>query len=65
MFFGGLPLSDKGASMVVDEKPSAQRLEFIKKRRAERPKKFSTEAFLDLYQQEKKQALRTFAEVEL
>ena len=65
MFFGGMPLSGKGASMVVEEKPSTQRLEFIKRHQAERPKKFSTEAFLDLYQQEKKQALTTFAEVEI
>ena len=62
MYFGGLPLASDGASMVVDRQTPEQ-LERLKQMR-EQPKKFSTEAFLDLYMQEKSKPLTTFEEVE-
>jgi len=61
MYFGGLPLSTEKASMVVDQKPSAKQIE---SRRAEKPKNFSTEAFLDLVQKERTKTLSTFAQCE-
>ena len=60
MFFGGLPLSNERATMVVERNP-------IMDSHAGRPKqakKFSTDAFLDLYLNEKNKQLATFQEVE-
>lgn len=60
MFFGGLPLSTNPASMVVDQEATPEQLEQMKQRR-DRPKKFSTEAFLDLFMKEQRKPLTTFA----
>ncbi len=63
MYFGGLPLSAGMPSMVVDQMAPI-RLQFIKQKRKERPKRFSTDAFLDLYMAEKQKPLLTFAQAE-
>lgn len=52
MYFGGLPLAKEKATMVVDSAPAPERLEAIQKKIRERPKKFSTETFLDLFLQD-------------
>ena len=60
MYFGGLPLNTDQASMIVDQRATPQRLAFIRHRQESRPKKFSTEAFLDLYAKSQNQTLTTF-----
>jgi hypothetical protein len=64
MYFGGLPLSSAGKPSMVVDKMTPLRLQFIKQKRQERPKRFSTDAFLDLYMAEKKKPLLTFAQAE-
>ena len=64
MYFGGLPLAKEKPTMVIDSKPTAWQLNAAQKKIRDKPKKFSTEAFLDLYLKEKAKPVTTFQEVE-
>ena len=49
--------------MVVETEPAPERLQFLRQKQGDRPKKFSTDTFLDLYMKEQNKPLTTFDEV--
>ena len=61
MFFGGLPLSNEKATMVIERSGNTSHSSMNRPKQA---KRFSTDAFLDLYLMEKNKSLTTFEEVE-
>ena len=61
MFFGGLPLNNDKATIVVERTPF---LGTSQMNRPKQAKRFSTDAFLDLYLMEKNKSLATFEEVQ-
>ena len=60
MFFGGLPLSNEKATIVIERSGNTSH----SLNRPKQAKRFSTDAFLDLYLMEKNKSLTTFEEVE-
>ena len=64
MFFGGLPLSNNKATLVLEKKASPSDVGAGWGALPQKAKRFSTEAFLDLYLQEKSKPLATFDQVQ-
>lgn len=64
MFFGGLPLNNSKATLLVERKAGPGGTGAGLSAPPRKAKRFSTEAFLDLYLQEKSKPLATFDQVQ-